>query len=159
MARPSFKPDTSFFRKIAIGVVGARAVSADLLRLGHQPVELERGSTDTKLWKDVKRKRVCLPDLVCRACGTRIESRAKTQPEISMSHSFSDETRSWDSGMVDNDWIAFPVCTVDQERQWSRGRLGGQTSYWQERNRTSWSILWSFSESWISRRWEKSINV
>lgn len=49
--------------------------------------ELERGSTDTKLWKDVKRKRVRIPDLVCTKCGLRVESRAKTAPDLSMSHS------------------------------------------------------------------------
>jgi hypothetical protein len=66
MARLAFKPDASFFRKIAIGAVGTRAVAEDLAGHGHQIDELERDSTDTKLWKDVKRKRVRIPDLVCR---------------------------------------------------------------------------------------------
>jgi hypothetical protein len=110
MARLSFKPDSSFFRKIALGTVGSRTVSTDLHRYGHNVLELERGSTDTKLWKDVKRKRVRIPDLVCAKCGIRIESRAKTQPDLSMSHSLADDSRAWDFGMVDDDWIAFPVC-------------------------------------------------
>jgi hypothetical protein len=50
MARLAFKPDSSFFRKIAIGAVGTRAVSDDLASSGHHVVELERGSTDTKHW-------------------------------------------------------------------------------------------------------------
>ena len=53
-------------------------------------LELERGSTETKPWKDVKRKRVRIPDLVYRACGLRVESRAKTKAELSMSHSPTD---------------------------------------------------------------------
>ncbi|WP_236619772.1 hypothetical protein, partial [Candidatus Synechococcus spongiarum] len=62
----AFKPDSSFFEKIALGAVGSRYVAQDLERLGHQIVELERGAMDRKLWKDVKRKRVRIPDLVCK---------------------------------------------------------------------------------------------
>ena len=85
----AFKPDSSFFKKIALGAVGSRHVAQDLERLGHQIIEFERGAMDTKLWKDVKRKRVRIPDLVCKLCGLRVESRAKTEAELSMSHSFS----------------------------------------------------------------------
>jgi len=138
MARLAFKPDSSFFRKIAIGAVGARAVAEDLDGYGHQIDELERGSTDTKLWKDVKRKRVRIPDLVCRRCGLRIESRAKTKAELSMSHSPTDEARAWDFGMVDADWVAFPVCEPAQEESWTAGRLGTTASYWHERNWIRW---------------------
>ena len=138
MPRLSFKPDASFFRKIAIGAVGARAVVVDLGQRDHQMVELERGSTDTKLWKDVKRKRVRIPDLVCVRCGLRVESRAKTKAELSMSHSPTDEARAWDFGMVDSDVLAFPVCEADRERHWSRGRLISAESYWHERNWVEW---------------------
>ena len=72
-----FKPDASFFRKLALGAVGAAAVRSYLDGLGHALVELERGSLDTRLWKDVKRKRVRIPDLVCARCGVRVESRAQ----------------------------------------------------------------------------------
>ena len=81
----ALKPDASFFRKIALGAVGSRRVAQDLQRLGHRVVELERVAMDTKLWKDVKRKRVRIPDLVCQLCGLRIESRAKTRADLSMS--------------------------------------------------------------------------
>ena len=138
MARLAFKPDSSFFRKIAIGAVGARAVIADLEHHGHDVVELERGSTDTKLWKDVKRKRVRIPDLVCRRCGRRIESRAKTKPDLSMSHSPNESERAWDFGMVDRDYVAFPVCEPGDEEHWSTGELGGFSSYWHERNWVRW---------------------
>jgi hypothetical protein len=138
MARLAFKPDSSFFRKIAIGAVGTRAVVADLATHGHQIDELERGSTDTKLWKDVKRKRVRIPDLVCRRCGLRIESRAKTKAELSMSHSPSDEARAWDFGMVDADWVAFPVCEPSREESWTASRLGATESYWHERDWIRW---------------------
>ena len=82
MPRLALKPDSSFFRKIALGAVGSRRVAQDLDRLGHRIRELERGAMDTKLWKDVKRKRVRIPDLVCERCGLRVESRAKTKPEL-----------------------------------------------------------------------------
>lgn len=62
MTRLSLKPDASFFRKISVGAVGARSVVSDLAEHGHRIAELERGSTDTKLWKDVKRKQVRIPD-------------------------------------------------------------------------------------------------
>lgn len=138
MARLAFKPDSSFFRKIVIGAVGTRAVCADLRRHGHDMRELERGSTDTKLWKDVRRKRVRIPDLVCTKCGLRVESRAKTAPDLSMSHSPAEEARAWDFGMVDRDLIAFPVCQAVEESYWSSGHLRGGLSYWHERNWVKW---------------------
>ena len=131
MPRLSFKPDASFFRKIAIGAVGARAVVKDLSQQGHEIDELERGSTDTKLWKDVKRKRVRIPDLVCLLCGMRIESRAKTKADLSMSHSPMDEARAWDFGMVDSDVVAFPICEANDEslptKRGGRSQRGGLT--------------------------------
>ncbi len=134
----ALKPDFSFFRKVALGAVGSRYVAEDLERLGHQIVELERGAMDTKLWKEVKRKRVRIPDLVCELCGLRVESRAKTKTDLSMSHSLSDHERAWDFGMVDRDVIAFPVCTAGDEEQWSSGRLKAPFSYWHERNWIHW---------------------
>jgi len=130
VARLSLKPDSSFFRKITIGAVGARAVAQDLAERGHSIAELERGSLDTKLWKDVKRKQVRIPDLVCTRCGVRVESRAKTKPDLSMSHSEMEVSRSWDFGMVDNDLIAFPVCSATEEAYASAGQLGPESSYW-----------------------------
>ncbi len=138
MARMAFKPDSSFFRKIAMGAVGARAVCDDLAKYGHVVVELERGATDTKLWKDVKRKRVRIPDLVCLNCGLRVESRAKTDTDLSMSHSPTEESRAWDFGMVDDDLIAFPICRVRVEESWTNGTLTGEVSRWHERNQIEW---------------------
>lgn len=141
MPRLSLKPDSSFFKKITIGAVGARAVARNLSERGHSIAELERGSLDTKLWKDVKRKQVRIPDLVCTHCGVRIESRAKTKTDLSMSHSETDVSRAWDFGMVDNDLIAFPVCRPKEEIYWSSGKLGPESSYWHERNWVSWKAL------------------
>ena len=138
MPRLALKPDSSFFRKIALGAVGSRRVAEDLDRLGHRIAELERGAMDTKLWKDVKRKRVRIPDLVCQRCGLRVESRAKTRTELSMSHSPTDVERAWDFGMVDADVIAFPVCKAGEEKQWTAGRLSDPVSYWHERNWIRW---------------------
>ena len=136
--RTSFKADASFFEKIAIGVIGAEAVQRELSSFGHQVIELERGALDTKLWKDVKRKRVRIPDLVCSKCGQRIESRAKTRPELSMSHSPGDSERAWDSGMMPDDWIAFPICESISRREWSQGQLAHGDSYWHERRWSHW---------------------
>ncbi len=140
MARLALKPDSSFFRKIVIGAVGARAVCSDLASRGHQMVELERGSTETKLWKEVKRKRVRIPDLVCVRCGQRAESRAKTNAELAMSHSVTDEARAWDFGMIDNDLIGFPICQQVEDQYWSAGRLAEGASYWHERNWVRWRL-------------------
>jgi hypothetical protein len=141
MARIAFKPDASFFEKIVRGAIGTRAVCEDLNHHGHSMVELERGSLDTKLWKDVKRKRVRIPDLVCLKCGLRIESRAKAKAELTMSHSENDAERAWDFGMVDSDCVAFPVCESTRKLFWSQGKLRSSASYWHERNWTHWSLL------------------
>jgi len=61
--RNAFKTNASFFRMLAVGAVGARAVQQYLNSLGHDIIELERGSLGTRIWRDVKRKRVRIPDL------------------------------------------------------------------------------------------------
>ena len=141
MARIAFKPDSSFFEKIVRGAIGTRAVCDDLRHHGHTMVELERGSLDTKLWKDVKRKRVRIPDLLCVRCGLRVESRAKAKAELTMSHSTGDAERVWDFGMVDTDCVAFPVCESTRKLFWSHGSLQQGASYWHERNWTHWGLL------------------
>ncbi|MBM3882982.1 MAG: hypothetical protein FJ387_25240 [Verrucomicrobia bacterium] len=108
--RRSFKTDESFLEKLAIGAIGAQAVFAELQRQGHKPIELERGSMDYKIWKNIKIKRLRVPDLLCLNCGTRVEARAKTQLEISMSHSLSDPERGWDKGLNDRDVVALSIC-------------------------------------------------
>lgn len=145
MRRQSRKPDSSFFRKIAIGAVGTQAVVTDLQGHGHAMIELERGSLGAKIWKEVKRKRVRIPDLACKLCGQRVESRAKTDRALSMSHSPTDESRVWDFGMVDTDWIAFPVCEAIQDEFWGSGRLGQDASYWHERNWVRWRVSGGFN--------------
>ena len=127
--RRAFKTDSSFFRMLAVGAVGARQVQAALNLRGHDVVELERGSLSTRIWRDVKRKRVRIPDLVCRSCGVRIESRAKTRPGLTMSHSPHDAERAWDYGMLDADWIAFPILAAE-EQVWSEGLLAKPRSMW-----------------------------
>jgi len=106
----SFKTDESFLEKISIGAVGTKQVFSVLRQLGHQPIELERGSMNYKIWKKIKIKRIRVPDILCVDNGIRIESRAKTNLEISMSHSTSDPERGWDFGMKDNDYVALVVC-------------------------------------------------
>ncbi len=91
-------------------------VFEDLKAEGHLPIELERGSMGFKIWKKIKIKRVRVPDILCVKCGIRVESRAKTDLQITMSHSISDPKRGWDFGLTDNDWIAFVKCSKNGER-------------------------------------------
>jgi hypothetical protein len=145
---PSFKSDSSFFHKIAMGAIGSRTVKQDLSRHGHALVELERGSLDAKIWKAVKRKRVRIPDLICTCCGQRVEVRAKSEPKISMSHSPTIPERRWDYGMVSSDWIAIPICreqeqTDEKADHWTRGMLVGEMSYWNEKEWVRWHPIGS----------------
>jgi predicted transcriptional regulator with HTH domain len=55
-----------------------------------------------------------------------------------MSHTVTDAERFWDYGMVDTDWVAFPICQPVKKEEWSSGQIKGLASYWNERN---W-ILW-----------------
>lgn len=111
MALPrSFKTDESFLEKIAIGATGTRRTLTALRDQGHSPLELERGSTSFKIWKAIKIKRVRVPDILCLKCSHRVESRAKTKMEISMSHSISDPERGWSHGLADDDVVAFVHC-------------------------------------------------
>ena len=108
--RRSFKTDESFLEKLAIGAIGTRAVFNDLSQQGHKPIELERGSMNYKIWKNIKIKRLRVPDILCLKCATRVEARAKTKLEISMSHSISDSERGWDRGLNDRDIVALSIC-------------------------------------------------
>jgi len=93
-----------------MGAVGTHRVFEHLRGQGHNPLELERGSMSFKIWKRIKIKRIRVPDILCVACGRRVESRAKTAFEISMSHSLSDSNRGWDYGLDDSDFVALVVC-------------------------------------------------
>jgi hypothetical protein len=114
--RRSFKSDVSFLEKISMGAIGTQRVFDDLINQGHNPVELERGSMGFKLWKRIKIKRIRVPDILCVACARRVESRAKTSFEISMSHSVSDPQRGWDYGLDDSDFVSIVVCRRAGER-------------------------------------------
>ena len=123
--RRSFKTDESFLEKLAIGAIGTRAVFQDLARQHHKPIELERGSMGYKIWKQIKIKRLRVPDLLCLNCAKRVEARAKTSLEISMSHSISDPNRGWDAGLMDHDVVALAECakTGDGPIDWKASSL------------------------------------
>ncbi len=107
-----FKSDDSFLKKIAVGAAGTNATISQLKQMGFIPIELERGSTGFKIWKKIKIKRVRVPDILCLKTGLRFESRGKTKPEISMSHSLRDPKRAWDAGMRENDDIPIDLKQV-----------------------------------------------
>jgi len=46
--------------EFAIGVIGARAVLGDLHRQGHKSIELEHGSMDYQIWRNVKIMSACI---------------------------------------------------------------------------------------------------
>lgn len=102
----SFKSDESFLRKLAVGAAGTNATMARLKDMGFDPIELERGSTGFKIWKKIKIKRIRVPDILCLRTGLRFESRGKTKPELSMSHSLNNPKRAWDTGMRDGDFVS-----------------------------------------------------
>ena len=68
----SFKTDESFLEKISIGAIGTQQVFSVLRQLGHQPIELERGSMNYKIWKKFKIKRIRVPDILCVDNGIRL---------------------------------------------------------------------------------------
>jgi hypothetical protein len=105
----NFKNDDSFLKKLVIGATGTNITMIRLRELGFNPIELERGSTGFKIWKKIKIKRVRVPDILCLNTGMRFESRGKTKPEISMSHSTSDPKRAWDAGLRDDDYVSIVV--------------------------------------------------
>jgi hypothetical protein len=105
----NFKSDDSFLRKLAVGAAGTNTTISRLRELGFNPIELERGSTGFKIWKKIKIKRVRVPDILCLNTGLRFESRGKTKPEISMSHSLKDPKRAWDAGMRNDDFVSIVV--------------------------------------------------
>jgi hypothetical protein len=111
----NFKSDDSFLRKLAVGAAGANETIKRLEALGFKPIELERGSTGFKIWKKIKIKRVRVPDILCLNTGLRFESRGKTKPEISMSHSLKDPRRAWDAGMRDDDYVSIVVFERNEE--------------------------------------------
>lgn len=108
--KKSFKTEESFLEKISIGTCGAAKTIEILAKAGHKPIELERGALNNRIWRDIKIKRIRVPDILCLKSGIRVESRAKTKLEISMSHSPSNQDRGWDAGLTDDDWIAFVKC-------------------------------------------------
>jgi len=114
--KKAFKTDESFLEKISIGAIGTKRVFNDLRDKGHSPIELERGSMSFKIWKEIKIKRIRVPYLLCLDCRKRVESRAKTKLEVSMSHSYSSPERGWDYGLNDEDFIALVKCTRAGER-------------------------------------------
>ncbi|MEA2278510.1 MAG: hypothetical protein QOC78_3470 [Solirubrobacteraceae bacterium] len=111
----ALKDPASFLRFLTMGAAGTQAVAQHLKGLGHDMVELERGSTSNKLWtKKIKRLRIA--DLVCRDCGLRVECRAKTGLAIQASETRGGQAeRAWDAGMRDDDLFAFLVVDVGED--------------------------------------------
>jgi hypothetical protein len=107
------KADEDFLRYLTMGAVGCAAVARDLGgRHHHDVAELERYTMSNKLWQ-TKVKRLRLPDLMCLACGLRVEARAKSKLEIKLSDSETAVARQWDAGLRGEDLVAFMKCFRD----------------------------------------------
>ena len=108
-----------------MGAIATHRVFEHLRDQGHNPFELERGSMSFKIWRKIKIKRIRVPDILCVACGRRVESRAKTAFEISMSHSLSDPERGWGYGLDDSDFVALVICkrVGDRPIDWQADEL------------------------------------
>src|ERR1700759_1030138 len=106
---PAFKPNDDFLAFVSMGAIAARQVEVNLRSQGRQPLSLERGAMDFKLWKAIRNKGFRVPDFICVDTGRFVESRAKKDFEISSSHSTSDSDRIWDVGLRDTDYIAHPI--------------------------------------------------
>lgn len=104
-----FKSDREFLRNVSIGAIGTRKVAELLRTAGFRIIELERYSSSNKIWA-TKIKRVRVPDLLCLKTGVRIESRAKSDLKITMSHAVNNPDRTWDKGLRDEDLVAFIHC-------------------------------------------------
>lgn len=102
-----FKEDADFARYLTMGAYGTEAVRQDLIeRHGHRVIELERYALANKVWA-IKVKRLRMPDLLCVHCGQRIESKAKSQLVIKLSHSETPDREWFAGGMRDDDLFAF----------------------------------------------------
>jgi HEAT repeat protein len=121
----AFKTDESFLQKLAMGAAATQRTFEDLKANGHDPMELERGSTGFKIWKEIKIKRLRLPDVLCLRCGLRVESRGKAKLEITMSHSRARADRAWDAGLDDPDLVALVACEKvgDDPTAWRASEL------------------------------------
>lgn len=102
-----FKEDAEFARSISMGATGTAAVARHLREQhDHQPIELERYAMGNKVWQ-TKVKRLRLPDLLCVACGRRVESRAKSDLGIVLSDSDAPGREWFAGGMRAEDLYAF----------------------------------------------------
>jgi hypothetical protein len=111
-----FKTDTSFLRFLSMGAIGVRQTMKQLSDMGFKPIELERYCASNKLWM-TKVKRLRLPDLLCVKTGLRLEVRAKSDLKIRMSDAPANPERTWDSGLRDDDVVAFIAILEDDGGQ------------------------------------------
>lgn len=140
--RKSFKTEESFLEKISIGTCGAAKTMEVLASAGHEPIELERGALNNRIWRDIKIKRIRVPDILCLKSGRRVESRAKTKLEIAMSHSPTNQDRGWDAGLSDDDWIAFVKCE----------KIGESPTDWKASNNVQFFTVLSLREAFKKKR-------
>ena len=95
-----------------------------------------------KIWKQIKIKRLRVPDLLCLACATRVEARSKTNLEISMSHSTSDANRGWDAGLLNHDVVALSECT----------RIGDGPTDWKASSLIQYVIVSALQKAFRDKR-------
>ncbi|WP_102128043.1 hypothetical protein [Deinococcus planocerae] len=104
--RLHYKPDASFRRFLAMSVRGERAAIELMKAYGHAFAFSDFGAGSTEVSKDARKKRQRKADLICKSCGQKLEVRAKSRPQITMSDSAS---RPFDRELSAGDWVGFLV--------------------------------------------------
>lgn len=101
-----YKPDASFRRFLAMSVCGERAAIELMKVYGHAFEFSDFGAGSTEVSKDPSKKRQRKADLICKNCGQKLEVRAKSKPQITMSDS---ALRPFDRELAAGDWVGFLV--------------------------------------------------
>lgn len=98
----------------SMGAVGTKKIRDYLESQGHKIIGLDRSSQSNKIWT-TKIKQLRAPDLLCLKCGQRIECRAKSKLQITMSDTPTRPDRHWDYGLRDGDLVGFVLCEMDPQ--------------------------------------------
>lgn len=104
MVKLHYKDDSTFLKYLTMSLVGEVAAIEMMKAYGHSFVFDGYGAGTTEVFKEIFHKRKRTPDLICIACGQKLEVRAKSRLKIAMSHS---SARPFDRELRAEDWVGF----------------------------------------------------